>query len=47
MAILGEVSYTKTKGSVPLSGNGVGIPPVSPDTDVKGTSVMLGFDFDF
>jgi hypothetical protein len=47
LAILGEVSYTKTIGTIPLSEDGVGVPPLAPDTEVKSTSVLLGFDFDF
>jgi hypothetical protein len=47
MAITGEVSYTKTIGTIPLSEDGVGVPPLAPDTEVKSTSVLLGFDFDF
>jgi hypothetical protein len=47
LAVHGEVSYTKTIGTVPLSGNGVGLPPLSPDTAVKSTSVLLALDFDF
>jgi hypothetical protein len=47
LAFLGEVSVTKTKGTVPLSGDGVGIPPGSPGTDVRSTSVLFALDFDF
>ena len=38
---------TKTIGTVPLSGNGVGIDPLSPSTAVRSTSVLLAFDFVF
>jgi hypothetical protein len=47
LACLGEVSFTKTIGAPPLSGDGVGLPPLAFDTPVKSTSVMLGLDFDF
>jgi len=47
LAFLGELSFTKTIGTVPLSGAGVGLDPLSPDTPVKSTSVLLAFDFDF
>ena len=47
LAFLGELSFTKTIGTVPLSGAGVGLDPLSPDTAVKSTSVLLALDFDF
>jgi hypothetical protein len=47
LAMVGELSFTKTIGSVPLSGDGVGLPPLSPSTPVRSTSVLLAFDFDF
>jgi hypothetical protein len=47
LAVLGELSFTKTIGTVPLSGDGVGLDPLSPDTPVKSTSVLLALDFDF
>ncbi len=47
LAFLGELSFTKTIGTVPLSGAGVGLDPLSPDTPVKSTSLLLAFDFDF
>jgi hypothetical protein len=47
LAILGEVSFTKTIGTVPLSGDGVGLPPLSSSTAVRSTSVLFGLDFDF
>ena len=45
--MLGELSFTKTIGTVPLSGDGVGLDPLSPDTPVHSTSVLLALDFDF
>src|SRR2546421_4004 len=47
MAIHGEVAMTKTIGTVPLSGDGSGVDPVTPGTSVWSRSVMLGFDFAF
>ncbi len=47
LAMVGELSFTRTIGTVPLSGAGVGIDPLSPTTPVQATSVLVGFDFDF
>lgn len=47
LAMVGEVSFTKTIGTVPLSEDGVGLDPLSPGTAVHSTSVLLAFDFDF
>ena len=47
LAVLGELSFTKTIGTAPLSGDGVGLDPLSPDTPVKSTSLLLALDFDF
>jgi hypothetical protein len=47
LAVVGEVSLTKTIGTVPLSGDGVGLDPLSPSTAVRSTSVLLALDFDF
>jgi hypothetical protein len=47
LACLGELSFTKTIGMVPLSGAGVGLDPLTPDTPVKSTSLLLALDFDF
>ncbi|MEA2713026.1 MAG: hypothetical protein QOK27_987, partial [Gemmatimonadales bacterium] len=47
LAVLGELSFTKTIGMVPLSGAGVGLDPLTPDTPVKSTSLLLALDFDF
>jgi hypothetical protein len=47
LAMVGELSFTKTIGTVPLSGSGVGIDPLSPSTAVHSTSVLFALDFDF
>jgi hypothetical protein len=47
MAIHGEFAMTKTVGTVPLSGDGSGVDPVTAGTNVWSRSVMLGFDFAF
>ncbi|MEO8295311.1 MAG: hypothetical protein ABI613_07335 [Gemmatimonadota bacterium] len=47
LAMVGELSFTKTIGTVPLSGDGVGTDPLTPGTPVRSTSVLLAFDFDF
>ena len=47
MAMVGEVSFTRTIGVMPLSETGAGVDPLSPDTPVKSTSVLIAFDFDF
>src|SRR6266581_1902015 len=47
MANHGEFAMTKTIGTVPLSGDGSGVDPVTPGTSVWSRSVMLGFDFAF
>lgn len=47
LAVVGELSFTKTIGTPPLSGAGVGIGPADPTTAVRGTSLLLALDFDF
>jgi hypothetical protein len=47
LAIHGEFAMTKTIGTVPLSGDGSGVDPLTPGTSVWSRSVMLGFDFAF
>jgi hypothetical protein len=47
VALHGEVAFTKTIGGVPLSGDGVGLPPFLPSTAVWSTSVLMAVDWDF
>ncbi|MEP7325111.1 MAG: hypothetical protein ABI836_04105 [Gemmatimonadota bacterium] len=47
LAMVGEVSFTKTIGMMPLSEDGVGGDPLTPTTPVKSTSLLIAFDFDF
>jgi hypothetical protein len=47
LAFVGELSFTKTTGTVPLSGDGVGLDPLSPDTRVESTSLFFALDFAF
>ena len=47
LAMVGELSFTKTIGTMPLSGDGVGLDPLTDDTAVKSTSLLIAFDFDF
>jgi hypothetical protein len=47
LAFHAEYSITRTIGWIPLSGDGVGLPPPSPTDSVWSSSVFLGFDFDF
>ncbi len=47
LAMVGELSFTKSIGTVPLSGNGVGIPPLLASTAVRSTSLLLALDFAF
>jgi hypothetical protein len=47
LALHGEYSMVKTIGAVPLSGDGVGLPPLSPDTPVWSRSLLFGLDFAF
>lgn len=47
LAFHGEYSLTKTVGGVPLSGDGVGLPPSSPSTNVWSSSLMFALDFAF
>jgi hypothetical protein len=42
-----EYSIVKSIGIVPLSGNGVGVPPLFPTGRVWSSSLFIGFDFDF
>lgn len=47
LAVVGELTYTKSIGTMPLSGAGVGLDPLSTATPVKSTSLLLALDFDF
>jgi hypothetical protein len=47
LALHGEYSITKTVGGVPLSGDGVGLPPASPGTAVWSGSLLFALDFAF
>jgi hypothetical protein len=47
LAMVGELSFTKTIGTMPLSGDGVGLDPLTDATPVKSTSLLIAFDFDF
>ena len=42
-----ELAFTKTIGAVPLSGDGVGFPPLTPTTPVWSTSAFFALDFAF
>ena len=42
-----EYSITRTQGAVPLSLDGVGLPPLLPTNGVWSSSILLGFDFAF
>jgi len=47
MAIHGEFAMTRTIGTVPLSGDGSGVDPVTQTTAVWSRSLLLAFDFAF
>lgn len=47
LALHGEYSLTKTIGNVPPSGDGAGVPPLTPGTAVWSSSLLLGLDFAF
>jgi hypothetical protein len=42
-----EIAVSKTIGTVPMSGGGVGQPPLTPATEVWSTSGLFAFDFAF
>ena len=42
-----EYSLTRTQGAVPLSLDGVGLPPLVPTNGVWSSSILAGFDFVF
>ncbi len=47
LAMVGELSFTKTIGTMPLSEDGAGVDPLTPGTAVHSTSLLLALDFDF
>jgi hypothetical protein len=47
LAIHGEYSITRNVGTVPLSLDGVGAPPLIPGSTVWSNSVLLALDFAF
>jgi hypothetical protein len=47
LAVHSEFSMAKTIGNVPLSGLGVGLPPLSPATAVWSRSLLFALDFAF
>jgi hypothetical protein len=47
LALHTEYSMVKTIGAVPLSGAGVGLPPLSPNTPVWSRSLLIALDFAF
>jgi len=47
LAFHNEYSITKSIGIVPLSGDGVGLPPLAANGKVWSGSLLIGFDFDF
>jgi hypothetical protein len=47
LAVHGEYSFSNTRGSPPLSGLGVGLPPLDPATAVRSSSVLMALDFAF
>jgi hypothetical protein len=47
LAVHGEYSVSRNVGIVPLSADGVGLPPLITGTTVWSNSVLLALDFDF
>lgn len=47
LAMHAEYSLSNTRGTVPLSGDGVGLPPLFPGTKVRSSSLFLALDFAF
>jgi hypothetical protein len=47
LAVHGEYSLTRNVGTVPLSLDGVGVPPLVPGSTVFSSSVLFAFDFAF
>jgi hypothetical protein len=47
LALHAEYSLVRTVGGVPLSGDGVGLPPLTATTNVWSSSLLFAFDFAF
>ena len=47
LAFHNEYSISKSIGIIPLSGDGVGLPPLAANGKVWSGSLLIGFDFDF
>jgi len=47
LAFHAEYSLTRTVGNVPISGDGVGLPPLNPTASVWSSSLLFAFDFAF
>jgi hypothetical protein len=47
LAFHAEYSLTRTVGNVPVSGDGVGLPPLNPTASVWSSSLLFAFDFAF
>jgi hypothetical protein len=47
LAVHGEYSIVRSVGIVPLSGDGVGLPPLVPGSTVFSNSLLLALDFAF
>jgi hypothetical protein len=47
LAVHAEYSLVRSEGFVPLSGDGVGLPPLVPGSNVWSSSVLFAFDFAF
>jgi hypothetical protein len=47
LAVHAEYSLVRSEGFVPLSGDGVGLPPLVPGSNVWSSSVLLALDFAF
>jgi hypothetical protein len=47
LALHAEYSFVRNIGTMPLSGDGAGVPPLSPSTRVRSSSLLLGLDFAF
>ncbi|HXM38252.1 MAG TPA: hypothetical protein VN908_06280 [Gemmatimonadales bacterium] len=47
LSLHGEFAVTKTVGTIPLSGDGAGVDPLTPGTAVWSRSLLLALDFAF